>query len=144
MQTFFYPIVFQYDFQLICLLLWTSYWRSHPKKPITHAGRSHAVHKYVIELRAFGIVKSLQQLTFQFIFHFGSSTRCLWTPELTPIINFCTGSFNNYVDQLLLNFDHLPPSSRQLCTFYIPPSVSSLEQAWTTTYLPTSFCSRSN
>ena len=30
------------------------------------------------------------------------------------------GSFNNYVEQTLQNFDYLPPSSGQLWTFYIP------------------------
>ena len=29
------------------------------------------------------------------------------------------GSFNNYVDQILPNFDHLPPSSGQSWLFYI-------------------------
>ena len=29
------------------------------------------------------------------------------------------GSFNNYVDQIPTNFDHLVPSSRQLWTFYM-------------------------
>ena len=31
------------------------------------------------------------------------------------------GAFNNYVDQILTNFDPLPPSSGQAWTFYNPP-----------------------
>ena len=32
------------------------------------------------------------------------------------------GTFNNYVDQILPNFDPLPPSSTQLWTFYMIPT----------------------
>ena len=35
------------------------------------------------------------------------------------------GAFNNYVDQILTNFDPLPPSSGQAWTFYIPPPLST-------------------
>ncbi len=35
------------------------------------------------------------------------------------------GAFNNYVDQILTNFDPLPPSSGQEWTFCIPPPLST-------------------
>ena len=35
------------------------------------------------------------------------------------------GAFNNYVDQILTNFDPLPPSSGQVWTFYNPPPLST-------------------
>ena len=49
------------------------------------------------------------------------------------------GSFNNYVDQILPNFDHLPSWNGQLRTFYILPTFCSHDQAWIfllTTNLP--------
>ena len=39
------------------------------------------------------------------------------------------GSFNNYVDQILTNFDPLPPSSGQAWTFFIPPLVH-VDKRW--------------
>ena len=42
----------------------------------------------------------------------------------------CQGAFNNYVDQILTNFDPLPPSSGQAWTFYIPPLVH-VDKRWT-------------
>ena len=49
------------------------------------------------------------------------------------------GSFNNYVDQMLPNFDHLLPSSGKLSTFYI----LSTKCGFSTDHLPTSSCLRS-
>ena len=41
-------------------------------------------------------------------------------------------AFNNYVDQILPNFDPLPPLSGQLWTFYMPNTYPlSCDQAWT-------------
>ena len=48
-------------------------------------------------------------------------------------------AFNNYVDQISPNFDHLPSWNVQLRTFYILPTVCSHDQAWIfllTTNLP--------
>ena len=39
------------------------------------------------------------------------------------INNLTKGSFNNYVDQILPNFDHLPSSSGQLGTIFIIPTL---------------------
>ena len=39
------------------------------------------------------------------------------------INNLTKGSFNNYVDQILPNFDPLSPSSGQLWTFYMIPTL---------------------
>ena len=41
--------------------------------------------------------------------------------NIVKVIVFTKGSFNNYVDQILTNFDPLPPSSGQAWTFYNPP-----------------------
>ena len=46
-------------------------------------------------------------------------------------IDVVLGAFNNYVDQILSNFDHLPPSSRQMWTFYIIPTLCSRDQVLT-------------
>ena len=46
------------------------------------------------------------------------------------------GAFNNYVDQILRHFDHLPPSSKKLGTFYIIPT-RSCDQALTLYQPPT-------
>jgi hypothetical protein len=53
-------------------------------------------------------------------------------------IDVVLGAFNNYVDQILSNFDHLPPS------FYIILTLCSCDQAWTyNCHLPTSSCPHS-
>jgi hypothetical protein len=52
-------------------------------------------------------------------------------------------SFNNYVDQVLSNFNHLPPSSGQLWTFYLLSTLCLRDQAWTSNdHQPTSSCPR--
>ena len=38
---------------------------------------------------------------------------------------------NNYVDNIVPSFDHLPTSSGQLWKFYILPSLCSRDHAWT-------------
>ena len=43
-------------------------------------------------------------------------------------------AFNNYVDQILPNFDHLPPLE---WTFYIIPTLCSRDQAWNFYWPPT-------
>ena len=45
----------------------------------------------------------------------------VFTNFKTLYFRYRQGSFNNYVDQILTNFDPLPPSSGQAWTFYIPP-----------------------
>ena len=50
---------------------------------------------------------------------------------------------SNNVDQILTNFDHLPPLSGQLGTFYILPILCSRHKVWTFYWPPTLSCSRS-
>ena len=57
-----------------------------------------------------------------------SPSNCLGLLLTLPLLR---GSFNNYVDHILPNFDHLPLSNGQLWTFYPIPTLCSHEQAWT-------------
>ena len=41
------------------------------------------------------------------------------------------GAFNNYLDQILPNFDHLPPLGGQSSTFYMVSMLCSHEKVWT-------------
>ena len=47
------------------------------------------------------------------------------TKDITGKTKIYKGAFNNYVDQILTNFDPLLPSSGQAWTFYIPPPLST-------------------
>ena len=54
-----------------------------------------------------------------------------WVFRHKSIISFggTLGTFNNYGDQILPNFDPLPtPSSGQLCTFYMMPTLCHVTQ----------------
>ena len=46
-------------------------------------------------------------------------------------LSYILEAFNNYVVQILPNFDHLPPSSGQLLTFYRLPTLCSSDRVWT-------------
>ena len=48
---------------------------------------------------------------------------CKTDEELIKSTGITKGAFNNYVDQILTNVDHLPPSSGKLRTFYILPTL---------------------
>ena len=62
------------------------------------------------------------------------------------INNLTKGSFNNYVDQILPNFDHLPNSSGQYYLSFVPVNkrgLSIYQVSTATDHLPTSSCPRS-
>ena len=64
---------------------------------------------------------------------FDGSNKCDFENIFAPLCNlsekankmhtFAWGAFNNYVDQILTHFDHLPPSGGQLWTFYTIPTL---------------------
>ena len=49
----------------------------------------------------------------------------------SQVWNLGRGAFNNYVDQVLPNLNHLPHSSGKLWTFHTIPTFCSSDHAWT-------------
>ena len=68
-----------------------------------------------------------------------------WFQSIVPAhMSTTLGSFNNYLDQMLPNFDHLPPSSGQLLTFYILPTLCFRDQVWNSYWPPSTMPSNSS